>query len=132
MENLSYRLSCIKKDLYTFLFFFLFLSCSHSSHSLRYLSLGTLLQLTHPPVKSSTLPLRMMPVFQGVAPWHKIFTSSCFISLWDTASAHSPSGKELIPTFLEESCFSGVIVLLMFSYCPAWAVFGLVLTHITR
>ena len=24
MENLSYRLSCIKKDLYTFLFFFLF------------------------------------------------------------------------------------------------------------
>ena len=52
-------------------------------------------QLTHPPVKSSTLPLRKMPVFQGVAPWHTIFTSSCVIPLWDSTTARSPSGKEL-------------------------------------
>ena len=63
---------------------------------------GTQQQLTHPPVKSSTLPLREMPVFQGVAPWHTIFTSSCVIPLWDTAIAHSPSGKELKLSSLEE------------------------------
>ena len=93
---------------------------------------GTQQQLTHPPVKSSTLPLRKMPIFQGVAPWHTIFTSSCVIPLWDSATAHSPSGKELILSSLEESCFSGLIVLLMFSHYPAWAFFGLVLTHITH
>ena len=133
---------------------------------------GTQQQLIHPPVKSSTLPLRKMLVFQGVAPWHKIFTSSCVIPLWDSATAHSPSGKELNPSCqedarfsgrstwaynfhfilrhpflglsnnspsskelklssLEESCFAGLIVLLMFSY-PAWAPFGLVLPHITH
>ena len=63
---------------------------------------GTQQQLTHPPVKSSTLPLRKMPVFQGVAPWHTIFTSSCVIPLWDSATAHSPSGKELKLSSLEE------------------------------
>ena len=31
-----------------------------------------------------------MPVFQGVAPWHTILTSSCVILLWDSATAHSP------------------------------------------
>ena len=67
---------------------------------------------------------RQMPVFQGAAPWHTIFTSSCVIPLWDSATAHSPSGKELILSSLEESCFSGLIVLLMFSYYPAWALFG--------
>ena len=30
-------------------------------------------QLIHPPVKSSTLLLRRIPVFQDVAPWHTIF-----------------------------------------------------------
>ena len=93
---------------------------------------GTQQQLTYPPVKSSTLPLRKMPVFQGVAPWHTIFTSSCVIPLWDSATAHSPSGKELKLSSLAESRFSGLIVLLMFSYYPAWALFGLVLTHITH
>ena len=34
---------------------------------------GTQQQLTHPPVKSSTLLLRRIPVFQGVAPLHTIF-----------------------------------------------------------
>ena len=63
-------------------------------------------QLTHPPAKSSTLPLRKMPVFQSVAPWHKIFTSSCVIPLWDSATAHSPSGKELNPSSQEDARFS--------------------------
>ena len=93
---------------------------------------GTQQQLTHPPVKSSTLPLRKMPVFQGVAPRHTIFTSSCVIPLWDLATAHSRYGKELKLPSLEKSCFSGLIVLLMFSYYPAWALFGLVHIHITH
>ena len=67
---------------------------------------------------------RKMPVFQGAAPWHTIFTSSCVIPLWDSATAHSPYVKELILSSLEESCFSELIVLLMFSYYPAWALFG--------
>ena len=71
---------------------------------------GTHQQLTHPPVKSSTLPLRNMPVFQSVAAWHKIFTSSCVIPLWDSATAHPPSGKELNPSSFNQSCFSGLIV----------------------
>ena len=133
--------SCIKKDVYIFLFYFLCLSCSHSSCSLRHPSLvlhtssftlqlraqpfpqgrrsffralhiGKLIslypasslfetqqQLTHPLVKSSTLPFRKTPVFQGVAPWHTIFTLSCVISLWHLATAHSSSGKELKPSF---------------------------------
>ena len=70
---------------------------------------GTQQQLTHPPVKSSTLLLRKMPVFQGVAPRHTIFTSSCVIPLWDSATAHSPSGKELKLSALEESCFPGLV-----------------------
>ena len=72
---------------------------------------GTQQQLTHPPVKSSTLPLRKMLIFQGVAPRHTIVTSSCFISLWDSATAHSPSAKELKLSSIEESCFSGLIVI---------------------
>ena len=126
-------LSCTKHDVYTFLFYFLRLSCSHSSRSLRNLSLGlSNSSLTHPLVKSSTLPLRKMPVFQGVAPWHTIFTSSCVIPLWDSATAHSTPDKELKLSSLEESCFSRLIVLLMFSHYLAWALFGLVLTHITH
>ena len=42
----------------------------------------------HPLVKSSTLPLRKMPVFQDVAPRHIISASSCVISFWDSATAH--------------------------------------------
>ena len=67
----------------------------HSASSL----FGTQQQLTHPPVKSSTLPLRKMPVFQGLAPCLTIFTSSCVIPLWDSATAHSPSDKELNLSF---------------------------------
>ena len=53
------------------------------------------------------------------------------ILLWDSATAHSLSGKELKRSSLEESSFSGLIVLLMFSHYPAWALFGLVLIHMT-
>ena len=62
---------------------------------------------THPPVKSSTLPLRKMPVFQGVPPWHTIFTSPCVIPLWDSATVHSSSGKELNSSSQEDTRFSG-------------------------
>ena len=68
---------------------------------------GTQRQLTHPPVKSSTLPLRKMPVFQGVAHRQTNFTLSCVIPLWDSATAHSPSGKELSPSSQEVVRFSG-------------------------
>ena len=68
---------------------------------------GTQHLLTHPPVKSSTLPLRKMPVFQGVPPWHTIFTSPCVIPLWDSATVHSSSGKELNSSSQEDTRFSG-------------------------
>ena len=134
--------------LYTFLFYFLRLSCSYSSHSLRHPSFGlstssltlryrvqpflsgrcpffrvlhigkltflypasslfgTQQQLTHPPVKSSTLPLREMPVFQGVAPGVQ-FSLHPASSLLDSATAHSPSGKELNLSSREDARFSG-------------------------
>ena len=71
---------------------------------------GTQQQLTDPPVKSATLSFRKMPVFLGVAPWHTIFTSSCVITLWDSATAHPPSGKEVSPSSFNQSCFSGLTV----------------------
>ena len=64
----------------------------------------------NPPVKSSTLPLRKMSVFRGVALRNTIFPSSCVIPLWDSATAHSPADKELKLSSLEESCFLGLIV----------------------
>ena len=130
VEKFSYILSCSKQDVYTFLFYFLRLSFSCSSHSLRLL--GIQHQLTHPPLKNSSLPLRKIPIFQGVAPWHTILTLSCVISFWDSATAHSSSGKELILSSLEESRFWRIVVLLMFSYYPACALFVLVLTHFTH
>ena len=48
----------------------------------------------------------------------------CVIPLWDSATAHSTSCKELKLSSMEESWFSGLIVLLMFSHYPAWALFG--------
>ena len=68
-------------------------------------------QLTHPPAKSSTIPLRKMPVFQGVAPWDTIFTSSCVIPLCDSTTAHSLSGKELNPSSQEGARFSACCTL---------------------
>ena len=85
---------------------------------------GTQQQLTHPPVKSSTLPLRKMPVFQGVAPRHTTFTSCCIIPLWDLATAHAPSGKAFKLSSLKEFCFSRaycfVNVLILSCLGPLW------------
>ena len=68
---------------------------------------GTQHQLTHPPEKSSNLLLRKMSVFQGLAPRHTIFTSSWVIPHWDSATAHSPSSKELNPSSQEDARFLG-------------------------
>ena len=70
--------------------------------------LGTQQQLTHPPVNSSTLRLRKIPVFQGVAPWHTIFTSSCVIPLWNSTTAHSSSGKSSTLPLRKMPVFQGV------------------------
>ena len=111
MKNLSYILKVASKKIFILSFAIFFVCLVFFSFSASFL-FGTQQQLTHPPVKSSTLPLRKMPVFQGVAPWHKISTSSCVILLCDLARVHSPSGQKLISSSLVESCFSGLIVVL--------------------
>ena len=134
MTKVSYTLSCIKQnDIKQRLSFSISFVClvviplilcviplwnSATAHS--------------PSGKELTFYLRKMTVFQGVASRRTIFTSSCVISLWDSATAHLPSSKELKLSSQEESCFSGLIVLLMFSRYPAWVLFGLVLTDITH
>ena len=90
----------MKKIFYT-IFLYIFFSFFVSS------LFGTQHQLTHTPVKNWHLPLRKMPVFQGVSPRHKIFTSSCVIPPWDSATADSPSDKKLNPSTHEDACFSG-------------------------
>ena len=86
---------------------------------------GTQQQLPHPSVKSSTFPLGKMPVFQGAAPRHTIFTSSCVIPLWNSATAHSPSGKKLNPSSQEDTRFSGCCTLAYkFSLHPASSLLG--------
>ena len=149
MRRNSYTWSSIKQDVHTFLFYFLYLSYSHYSHtpchpsfglSISSLTLlhraqpflsgrcpffkllhigklisfypasslfGTQRQLTYPLVKSSTLPLRKILVFQGIAPWHTNCTLSCIIHLWDLATTHSPSGKEVMLSSQEDVCLSG-------------------------
>ena len=64
-------------------------------------------QLTRPAVKSSTLLLRKMPIYQGVAYRQTNFILSCVIPLWDSATAHSLSGEELNRSSQEDACFSG-------------------------
>ena len=149
MRRNSYTWSSIKQDVHTFLFYFLYLSYSHYSHtpchpsfglSISSLTLlhraqpflsgrcpffkllhigklisfypasslfGTQRQLTYLLVKSSTLPLRKILVFQGIAPWHTNCTLSCIIPLWDLATTHSPSGKEVMLSSQEDVCLSG-------------------------
>ena len=81
-------------------------------------------QITHPLVKSSTLPCGKMLVFQSVATRHTIFTSPCVIPLWDLATTHSPSGKELNPSSQEDARFSG--------RCTLAYNFHLILLHPTQ
>ena len=83
----------------------LYLGIKFSLHPVSSL-FGTQQQLTYPPVKSSTLPLRKMSVSQGVAPRHTIFTSSYIIPLWDSPTAHTHFGKELKLSSQEDAHFS--------------------------
>ena len=48
-------------------------------------------QLTHTPEKRSTLPLRKMPISQGVAHHETSFILSCVIPLWNPAIAQGKS-----------------------------------------
>ena len=77
---------------------------------------GTQHQVTHPPVKNSTLPLRKMLIFQGIAHRQTDFILSCVIRLRDSATAHSPSGKELNPSSQEDTRFSGLCILVYNSH----------------
>ena len=61
----SYTLNCIKQNANTFLFYFLRLSCIHSSHSLRHRSLG----LSH---SSLTLRLRAQLFLSGRCPFFRV------------------------------------------------------------
>ena len=70
-------------------------------------SFGTQHQLTHPPVKSSTFCLRKMPIFLGFAHRQINFTLSWYIALWDSATTHSHSGKELNSSSQEGAQFLG-------------------------
>ena len=72
-----------------------------------------------------------MSVFQGVAPSHTNFISSCVIPLWDSATAHSHSVKELNP-FSHEDQLTYPYCFVIFLHYPAWSLFGLVLTHVTH
>ena len=87
MTKLFYILNCIKQDVYTFLFYFLRLSCSHSFHSLCHSSLRLIQG------KSSTLPLRQMPDFRPL-----LYPESSL--------AYSPFGKRLNPSPQEDARFS--------------------------
>ena len=105
MKKLSYAKSHKTRCLY---FPFLSSSVLQSFFSFSASSLfGTQQRLTHPPVKSSTLPLRKIPIFQGVRHRQTYFTLSYVIPLWDSTKAHSPSSKQLNPFSQEDARFSG-------------------------
>ena len=106
MKKLSYIKSHQTRWLY---FLFLFPSFVLQSFFLFSVSslFGTQQQLTHSPVKSSTLPFGKMPVFQGVAHRQINFTLSYVSPLCDSATAYSPSVKELKPSLQEGARFSG-------------------------
>ena len=78
MKKPFYTLSWMKQNVYTFLFCFLRLSCSYSSHSLHHPS-GK--ELTHPPVKSSNFPVLKNHVSQNLL-FVNVLTLSCLGSLW--------------------------------------------------
>ena len=64
-------------------------------------------QLTHSLVKSSILPLRKMPVFQGVAPWHTNFPLFC-VSLFETQyQLTHPPVKNSTLLFMKIPVFQG-------------------------
>ena len=63
--------------------------------------------LTNPPAKSSNLPLKKMPVFQGVAPWHTSFTLSYIIPLRDQHKLTHPLVKSSTFPLREIPVFQG-------------------------
>ena len=99
----------MKKLHFTFLFP-LFVLKSFFSFSGTY-AFATQHQFTHPPINSSTQPLRKMPVFQGVASWHKNLTLSYFILLWDFG---------IHPYYSLNAC---VLLCYLWSYYPLSKIF---------
>ena len=97
-----------------YLYFPFLLSASFSFSSFSFSHSLLILFSSHPPVKRLALPLNKMLVFQGLAHWQNNFTSSCFTPLippplrpWESATIHSPSGKNLNPLSQEDTRFSG-------------------------
>ena len=86
---------------------------------------GTHQQLNHPPVKSSTLPLRNMPVFQRVAPRHAVSLHPA-LSLFGTQQqlTHPPVKSSTLPLWKNHVfwgyCFFNVLT----SFCLGSLWFG--------
>ena len=107
MKKRSYILSYIKQDVYTFLFYFLRLSCSDSSHSLRHSSLGL-------NTSSLTLRQRAQVFLPGRYPFFRVLRLGILISLYHVSSffetqhqlTHPPI-KGLNPSYQEYVRFSG-------------------------
>ena len=86
---------------------------------------GTQQQLPHPPVKSSTLPLRNMPVFQGVVPRHTVSLHPAS-SLFGTQQqlTHPPVKSSTLPLW-KNHVFSGYCLFnVLTSFCLGCLWFG--------
>ena len=127
------KLSCVKlHETWCLYFPFLFSSSvMQSFFSFPASSLfGTQQQLTHRTLMSLILPIRKTPVFQGVAPRHRIFTSPCVIPLWDSATAHALPVKEFNPSSQEDTVFQGVAPWhTIFTSCCFIPLWGLTAAH---
>ena len=107
MKKLSHALSCIKPNVYVFLFYFFRLYCSCSSRTLRHPSLGlssSLLTSGKELNPSSQEDAR----FSSVTPRRTIFTSSCVIPPWGSAQLTPPSVKSSTLPLRKIPVFQGV------------------------
>ena len=111
MKNLSYALSCIKKYVYIFLFYFLHLFCSHSSHPLRHPSFGLC-------TSSDTLQWRVQPFVPGRCPFFRALQLSTHFSLHPSSSLFEtqyklthPPVKSLYPFLYRRTMFLGAYFL---------------------
>ena len=89
-------------------------------------------QLIQPPLKSSILPLKKIPVFQGDAPWNANINSSapsCLV--FQHQLTHPPVRRSAFP-LRDMSVSQGVLLVKKFSNYPFLAPFDLVLTYITH
>ena len=132
MKKLSFVSSYINQDAYTFIFYFHRLSCSHTSHSLRYRSL----ELS---TSSLTLRQRAHPFLSGRCPFFRSLYLGILFPRYPTSHhfgtqhkfTHPPVKSSTLP--LRNMLVSqGVLLDILFSYCPALTLFDLVLTHITH